>query len=153
MNGPVVSDSSPIIALERIGHLDLLYRLFEDIAVPPAVAREVYPDGPPPAWIHVRTPVTSADPALATTLGPGERESILLAVELRARVVVLDDLPARRVAAARGLTVVGTAGIALAAKTAGVIEAVGPLLDQLAKAGFHLSQRVRSAVLRAGNEG
>jgi len=38
---PVVADSSALIALQRIGRLELLHGLFGEIAVPPAVAREV----------------------------------------------------------------------------------------------------------------
>src|SRR5439155_26565660 len=38
---PVVSDSSPLILYSRIGRLDLLGRLFDEVIVPPAVQREV----------------------------------------------------------------------------------------------------------------
>jgi predicted nucleic acid-binding protein len=44
--GPVVSDASPLIALERIGRLDLLADLFGSIAIPEAVAREVFAEYP-----------------------------------------------------------------------------------------------------------
>ena len=40
---PVVSNSSPIIALDRIGQLELLSGLFAQLTVPPAVVREVAP--------------------------------------------------------------------------------------------------------------
>jgi len=37
----VVSDTSPIRALAHLGLLDLLQRLFDRIAIPPAVASEL----------------------------------------------------------------------------------------------------------------
>ena len=85
-------------------------------------------------------------------LGAGEREAIALAGQLGARRLILDDLPARRLAARRGLPVTGTVGLLLAAKHAGLVPAVAPLLDALTAAGFHLSGRVRDAVLAAAGE-
>ena len=38
---PVICNSSPLIALEQIGHLHLLDALFDEIWVPPAVVNEV----------------------------------------------------------------------------------------------------------------
>jgi len=43
MNGIVVSNASPFIALDRIGRLDLMQKLFNQVTVPPAVVQEVSP--------------------------------------------------------------------------------------------------------------
>ena len=53
---PVVSNSSPIIALDRIGQLELLSELFAQLTVPPAVVREVAPIRLP-EWV-VAQPLT-----------------------------------------------------------------------------------------------
>lgn len=79
---PVVSNASPLIALERIGHLDLLKVLLGGVIVPPQVAREVFGDDSPPDWIRVTKPETTVPEA--ATLGAGEREAIALAEELEA---------------------------------------------------------------------
>ena len=51
----VVADTSPLIALHQLGHLSLLQRIFGEIYVPPAVARELSPGMPElPSWIVVR---------------------------------------------------------------------------------------------------
>jgi len=39
----VVADTSPLIALDQLGQLSLLQRIFGEIHVPPAVARELIP--------------------------------------------------------------------------------------------------------------
>jgi hypothetical protein len=51
----------------------------------------------------------------------------------RARLVILSDLPSRRVARLQGPPIVGTVGLFLAAKEAGAIDVIAPILDQCAK--------------------
>lgn len=149
----VVSNSSPLIALERIGRVDLLRQIFgAKMAIPPAVAREVYANAAIPQWIRIMSVVTVVDPTASPTLGAGEREAIALALAERAQLIILDDLPARRLAARRGLSVIGTVGVLLVAKRSGAIPAVSPLLEALVSSGFHLSDRVRGTVLTAANE-
>ena len=41
----IVSNSSPLINLARIGRLDLLHHLYSELAVPGAVWREVVVEG------------------------------------------------------------------------------------------------------------
>jgi predicted nucleic acid-binding protein len=48
---------------------------------------------------------------LVTDLGPGEAEVLMLALEAREAVVILDDALARRAAAMLGLRVTGTLGL------------------------------------------
>jgi uncharacterized protein len=76
-----------------------------------------------------------------STLGPGEVEAIALALEVSAGAVILDDRMARRLAQRLGLRVTGTAGILVAGKLIGILDAVRPELDALLRAGFVLSQR------------
>jgi hypothetical protein len=150
--GPVVSDSSPLIALSRIGRLDLLQRLFGTVTIPPAVAREVFAAQDPPPWLHVVAPSTGAEGVASATLGAGELEAIRLAADLHCQRLLLDDLPARRLAARRALPVSGTVAVLLAAKRAGLVPAVKPLLDALRSVGFHLAERVRVAAVAACGE-
>jgi hypothetical protein len=91
-------------------------------------------------------------PFAAATLGLGEQAAIALASELDAAWVILDDLPARRLAARQGLRIIGTVGILVAAKRAGLLESIQPLLDDLDAAEFRLSSRVRRVVLREAGE-
>jgi hypothetical protein len=112
--GPVVSNASPLIGLERIGRLDLLAQLFGQVLVPPAVVRETVPQLVLPAWIAEQSLAQPMAPQIAqAALGAGESESISLALELGAAWLVLDDRPARRLAQGLGLSVIGTLGLFL----------------------------------------
>ena len=98
---PVVSNASPLIALRQIGHLQLLEQLFGTVLIPPAVAREVAPTVALPAWVGQQVLTQPVGPRiLGASLGPGESEAISLALETKAKLVMLDDRPARRLAQA-----------------------------------------------------
>jgi len=104
---PVISNSSPLIALTRIGRLNLLHRLHTRIHIPPAVAREVDPTGAElPDWILVQELARPLQPGTVSgSIGPGEREVISLGLESGAALLILDDQPARRLATSRCLRV------------------------------------------------
>jgi predicted nucleic acid-binding protein len=135
--GPTVCNSSPLIALDQIGHLDLLQLLFAEITIPPAVAAEVPPSATARPWI-VQRPCGKplALHHLSGTLGPGECEAIGLALEISAAPIILDDRPARRAAQRLGLSVIGTLGLLLAAKRKGFLPVLRPLVDAQAAANF-----------------
>ena len=145
----VVADTSPLIALDQLGQLSLLQRIFGEIHVPPAVAGELIPGmAELPSWIVVRPlahPIASE--ILRASLGAGESEALSLMLEARAELVILDDRPARRLALNLGLRVVGTAGILLRAKRLGIIPEVRPLVDEIIRQGFRLSPAIREKVL------
>ena len=115
-----VSNASPLISLARIGHFDLLPKLFKRVLISTEVYNEVVISGAgmPGArevartdWIEVRPVRNTAALKLAmkeTGLGSGELSSVLLAREAGADVILLDERKARRYAAAQGLPVLAT---------------------------------------------
>lgn len=146
----LVSDSGPLISLARIGQLDLLPKLFGEIVVPAAVYREVTQDQNLPGALSVLsaewvTVVEVGDRAaladLSSSLDPGEREVLLLAQWL-GLTAAIDERRARHFATALGIPQTGTVGILLAAKRAGLIASITPLLDQLTAKGVRLSSRL-----------
>lgn len=159
----VVCNAGPLITLTKIGRLHLLRDLFGQITIPQAVYDEVVLRGSgrvgaletrDAAWILVR----SAGDRLSITLlreelGLGESEAIVLAQELNASWLLLDDALARRKANRVGIPVVGTLGVLLMAKNAGLISAVKPTLDDLGKTDFRASQRVLDEVVLKAGEG
>lgn len=148
----VLADASVIIALDQIEHLFLLEKLFGEIVIPPAVAREVATIALP-SWIRTVALPAAIDPrVVAARLDPGETDVISLALAIRFDRVILDDARARTLALSLGLPVVGTAGLVLAAKRAGLVEAVRPLLDQLRAKGFWLHDDVYKAIVNAARE-
>jgi len=160
---PVVSNSSPLIALATLGRLDLLKLLFDQIIIPRAVYEEVvvYGEGEPGSrevaeaeWIQTRQLKDRlAVSLLQETLDAGESEAIILAQELNARYLLMDDAMARRKARFIGLHPIGTFGILLIAKEAGLLRAVRPVLDELRQTDFRMSDRVYQDVVgKAGEE-
>jgi predicted nucleic acid-binding protein len=157
----VICDTSPIQYLHQLGLLQILPALAEGVVIPPAVMDEVatgrtlgvnLPDLEELDWVTVRHPVSAAASPLVTDLGPGETQVLMLALEAPEAVAVLDDALARQVAEALHLKLTGTLGLLIDAKRAGLISAVGPLLDQLQALRFHLAMHTRIAVLKLVGE-
>jgi uncharacterized protein len=150
---PVISNASPLITLEQIGHLGLLTGLFSAVLIPPAVAREIAPTVTLPAWVSEHAVTQPIGPQiLRTALGPGESEAIALALEIGAQWVILDERPARRLAQALGLPVIGTLGVLLASKRRGLLPTVRPCVDALVNCGFHISPGLYDLVLADAGE-
>ncbi len=142
--------------------LDILPGLIERVIVPPTVVEELtvgrasgvsLPDLSAFGWVTVRRPDSESALPLVTDLGARETEVLMLALESREALVVLDDALARSVAETLGLRLTGTLGLLLDAKRAGLIPAVRPFLDQLQALRFRLAAHTRAAVIRLAGEG
>jgi predicted nucleic acid-binding protein len=119
----VVSDSSPLITLARIGCFELLPKLYTDIYISNEVYTEVVIDGAglygaaetsQSDWIAVKVVQNTVGLAagIATAgLGAGEISAVILAKELSADLVLIDEWKARRYAQQEGLVVIGCVGI------------------------------------------
>jgi uncharacterized protein len=159
--GPIVCNAGPLIALAMVGHLDLLPKLYQRVLVPGAVLHEVTGAGAgrmgaaevaAAAWLERVPSEPPLEPLLAKELGPGEAEVITAAYRRQAKLVLIDERRARRIAEqAYGLRVKGSAGILVSAKRAGLLMAVRPLLQRMCGQGYYLSQRlIDRAVEEAG---
>lgn len=137
----VVSDTSPILNLARIGRLVFLPLLYHRVLIPVAVYEELIiskPDLPPPIdiaslpWLDVAAAENHKRVyELREQLDPGEAEAIVLALERRADLLLVDERRARKTATAAGLAVTGLLGVVATAKQAGLIVQVKPVLDDL----------------------
>jgi uncharacterized protein len=146
----VVSDASPLIALQQIDELKLLQGLFGEVIIPPAVAREVASLSLPP-WAKTRSlQQPMAGEILHASLGAGESEAISLAQEIHANWLLLDERPGRRLAQALGLRVAGTLGLLNRAKEKGLLAAVRPrwLLHDTRARPAHPERRGRSRAVK-----
>ncbi|MBI3734332.1 MAG: DUF3368 domain-containing protein [Chloroflexi bacterium] len=160
-SGRAISNTSPLFYLHRINALHLLPALYEQIIIPTAVVAELQagaaqgedvPDLSAYDWINQRHAAIPDDLKLIADLGRGEAEVIALAFQFPDTPVILDDRFARRIAARYALKLTGTIGVLLKAKSAGLIPLVSPLLDEMQRAGFHLSEVVKHSALQLSGE-
>jgi predicted nucleic acid-binding protein len=148
-----VTNSSPLIVFQRIGHIDLLPSTLGQLSIPQAVRKEVFGQDPMPQWIEERTLAQPlASQIVAARLGPGEREAIALALELHATLLLIDDLPARRLAQSLNIPVMGSLGLLLRAKNQRLIPVVRPLMEAMQSQEFRISDRVFARILSAAGE-
>ncbi len=157
----IICDTSPLQYLYQLKLLHILPALAQRVIVPPAVVDELaagralgvsLPNLDDLNWVVIRRPVSALALPLVTDLGPGETEVLMLALEAREAIVVLDDALARQVAETLGLCLTGTLGLLLDAKRAGLIPKVSPVLDQLEALRFRLALHTRAAVLKLAGE-
>ena len=153
----VIADTSPLHYLVLIEHTAVLPSLFGRVVIPPVVAVELQrPRTPtpvrswmasPPAWLEIRPP---RQPLVTTTLrlGAGEREALSLAQELRADLVLLDDLEAREEAARHALAVMGTLRVLELASEHGLLD-FAAAITKLEATSFHMpAQLVQDMLAR-----
>jgi predicted nucleic acid-binding protein len=136
----IVSDASPLFALDHLGRLELLPRYFSDVLLPPAVATELAMARPPRRVIDL-----SAHPYLRVAqvrdrqvvddlrlkLDPGESEAIALTLETPGATLLIDEYQGRAIARSRGLEVVGVLGILLRAKLEGDLPSLVGAMERL----------------------
>ena len=156
-----VSDSSPIISLAAIDRLELLRSIFTSVVIPQAVYDEIVAGNDRPGseiahgnWIDVRKVESQRRVKQLMTsahLHLGESETIVLAGELKAAYVILDDQAARKTAHRKAIPVIGTLGVLLVAKATNLISEVEPCLRQLIAAGKYVDPvTYRDILVRAG---
>ena len=95
------------------------------------------------SWAEIVEPMQMPSEWFALDLGIGEVAAMSLALENSDRVVILDDLLARRTAQAAGLNVWGTLRILLEAKSLGLTKEIRPHIEQLGSSGMYLSVAVK----------
>lgn len=158
----VVSDTSVLSGLIKIGHLELLEKVFAEIIIPIKVYQElkdlsqfgydlavVYSA----TWIKVKSPNNLyLVEKLSTNINLGEAEAIVLAIELKADLILMDEKLGREVAESQGLKVTGLIGILIKAKSLGLIHLIKPFLDNLIKVNFRIGKTLYDSALQLANE-
>jgi predicted nucleic acid-binding protein len=142
--------------------MSLIKKLFREVYIPEAVKQEVISGGTDSLgvkeiktekWIRARKIKNKlAKEYLLTEIHDGEAEVIILAEELKADIIIMDDKLGRRIAKLRGFKVVGTLRILIAAKKKGLIIEIKPLIEKLKEAGFWISDDVYKAILKESGE-
>jgi predicted nucleic acid-binding protein len=152
----VVADTSPINYLVLIEEIDILAKMYGSVVIPRAVREELLRPSAPevvrtwivqlPAWLEVRSPVNLPDASLVS-LDPGERDAIMLALELPADQLIVDDRLGRQEAQRRGIPVMGTLGVLREASSLGLLD-LRTAVKRLEATSFHIAPEVLARLLK-----
>jgi predicted nucleic acid-binding protein len=156
----VISDTSVITNLIQLDHLRLLKELFGNIIVPQKVFEELarLPEQIEIIerydWIEIKQ-ISDREhfSKLQKTLDPGEAEAIVLALELRADALLIDEKKGRKIAQEYGITITGLLGVLVDAKSEHLIDEVKPILDRLVfEVGFRINPKLYQDIIKRAGE-
>jgi predicted nucleic acid-binding protein len=147
----IISDTSCLIVLSKIGQLDLLHKVYGTITTTTTIAQEF--GEKLPDWVQV----TAAKDHFKQTLlelqiDRGESSAIALALETPESTIILDDQKARKIAKLLGLTFTGTIGVIVKAKLNGVIPSIKPILESIKQTDFRISEELEAQALKQAGE-
>lgn len=156
----VVSNTSPLMNLAVINQLKIIEQLYGKVIIPEEVSNELSVAGiyeliEQNPWIekHQVKNKGLAD-SLKIELDDDEAETIALAIELKADMVLIDERLGRNIASRFGQKCIGILGMLMEAKHKGIIVSVKPIVDDLiTKAGFWVSNDLYLKILREAGEG
>lgn len=154
----IVSDTSPLVVLFKVGLLFILKELHKEVLVPEAVERELRrkPEGAvifsDNLWIKA-TEVKNTElvKALMLVVDEGEAEAIALALHSDDWILI-DEKRGRNAAKELGLEIRGTLGLFVEAKKNGIIRSVKDCIDVVLEVGYYLDNELIEEVLRAVDE-
>lgn len=168
-NSIVVSDTTAITHMAAIGALRLIEFLFTEIYIPQAVYHELTKHGDRiPGSIEAKTSkwiileavkdqakvgsIINSARANKKSLHAGETEAIVLAKELNADFIIMDEVTGREYATKEGLKAIGMLGILLKAKEKKQIDSVKNYMDLLIGSGFIIGDKLYHDVLVSAGE-
>ena len=156
----VVSNTTPIISLLKVGKLEILKELYQELFIPYEVYLEIeagknkeyYTDLTKVEWIRVVKIQSEKSLLFFLDLDKGEAEAIVLANEINADLIILDETLGRFHAKHVGLNVTETIGVLLKAKETGIIDKIKPVLYELLLKGIWLSEKLIKQTLAKASE-
>ena len=150
MRRTIISDTSCLILLDNIGELSILNKLFGNITTTSEVAGEF---GRLLPWIEIKEPSNkNYQSIIEASLDKGEASAIALAIELDNCLLIIDDLKGRKFAHQLGLTIIGTIGVIVDAKLAGIIPSIKPILSKIKSTNFRITEQLELLILKLAGE-
>lgn len=147
----IISDTSCLIVLSKIGALELLQKVYGQIITTSAIAEE-YGESLP-EWVIIKEVVDIfKQKILELQIDKGESSAIALAIEMTDCTLILDDFKARKIAQQLGLTITGTIGVIVKAKLEGKIASITPYLEAIKSTNFRISTEIEQQALKEANE-
>ena len=147
----IISDTSCLIILTKIGELDLLRQFYKTVTITQDVLLE-YGEHLPD-WIEVQQAKDHyRQQLLEMQVDKGEASTIALALETSENIIILDDWKARKLAERLGLSVTGTLGVIIKAKNNGIAPSIKPYLEKIRETNFRISEELEQIALKEANE-
>jgi len=147
----MLSNTSCLIALDNIGNLDILRRLYSSVHISEEVAAEFGVHVPNWIQVHSVQDITKLN-ILHNLVDLGEASTIALAYQFDDVTLILDDRKARKLADNLNLRFTGLLGVLIKAKQTGIIGSVENMLALLKTAGFRFSLAMELQALRLAGE-
>lgn len=158
----IVSDTGPIVALAKVDHLNLLHTLFGTLLVTEQVRNELLAKRSTEStriekaltqFIEVKTLVRPLSASVAATQHLDQREASVIQLAYSEKLSLLIDEKLGRTAATQILVpIVGTMGVLIQAKRKGLISSVMPVLYEVRRKGYWLSDQMLSMAAKLANE-
>ncbi len=155
----LVADASALIALATCDSLTLLESVFGNVLVPEVVYNEVTSFEKPQSMrlqAYLKGKVRPVDMQhyvyLDAFADAGETQAMLLYKEMAADYLLIDDKRGRKVAKINQIKTIGSLGVLLQAKRAGLIPCIAPLIEQIAASPIFMRESLIQSVLELAGE-
>jgi len=151
MPNVIISDTSCLIILNKIGEIDLLRKLYNTVSITLEISLEY--GEKLPEWFQIKeVKDIHKQQLLEMLIDKGEASAITLALESSDNLVILDDLKARKIAERLGISVTGTLGVIIKAKNIGIIPSIKPYIEKIRGTNFRISKELEQIALIEANE-
>jgi predicted nucleic acid-binding protein len=151
LNSDIISDTSCLILLSKIGELALLEKIAGKVFITPEIQKEF--GKKLPSWIIIRkSSDTYYQKILEMDLDSGEASAIALSLDISDSIIIIDDLKGRKIADKLDLRYSGTLGLILKAKQEGVIESIKPIIAKIKNTNFRFSEELIEFLIEQAGE-
>jgi predicted nucleic acid-binding protein len=149
MRRVVISDTSCLIILSKIGCLSILQSLFGEVLVTEEIKNEF--GETLPTWINVKQVKSQQiEKILELNVDEGEASAMALYLEqTEDALLIIDERKGRLIAKDLGIKIIGTIGIILKAAELGFINNLTEIIEKLEQAEFRLSPKLKQQLLDA----
>jgi len=147
----IISDTSCLILLSKIGEIDLLNKLSDKVYITSIIKEEF--GKKLPDWVLVKNPSDNHyQKIIEMELDRGEASAIALGLEEEKAILIMDDLKGRKVADKLKIRYSGTFGLILKAKQVGIIENIKPIIEKIRLTNFRFSEKLFDIIIQEAGE-
>lgn len=158
----IVSDTSCLSYLIQTSHLNLLKVIYGEIIIPQAVSEEVLKletkghnlsEFKSADWIKIYSADNLSNvKEYQHLLDKGELQAIIIAIDLSADLIIIDEKLGRIVATKIGFDITGLVGILIVARNKNLIPSIKEVLDKVIFLGCRISNKLYDTALKSCNE-